>query len=305
MNQQSKVWTYTINNYSDAELERIDGLYDGGGLQYHIRGLERGDNGTPHIQGFIRFSTKKRFGGVKAAIGDRGHIERARGTDQQNRTYCSKDGDFREWGSPISGRGGTGDQFTHFRDWCKQYFDDTGAPPTERDIADAFPALYVRYRRNVLDLSLAVCPSAEYVFPEETLLRGWQRTLYDRLSEEADDRTVEFFIDSEGGKGKTWFQQYMLATRSDIQCLGIGKRDDLAFAVDPEARIFLFNIPRGGMEYLQYTILEQLKDRIVFSTKYQSQTKKLRHRPHVVVFTNEEVDKNAMSRDRYKITRLI
>nr|AUF34970.1 putative replication-associated protein [uncultured virus] len=84
-----------------------------------------------------------------------------------------------------------------------------------------------------------------------------------------------------------------------VQILSGGKRDDIAHAIDPSKQIFLFNVPRGGMEYLQYTILEQIKDRMVFSPKYNSQTKILRNRAHVVVFSNEMPDIEKMTHDRY------
>lgn len=304
-NTQSKVYCFTLNNYTEDEFQSICGLYDGGGVQYLIVGRERGDSGTPHLQGFIRWATKKRFNAARDAISGRAHLSTAKGTDEQNQKYCSKDGDFREWGTPVDRRGGSGCQFTYFRDWCRGYYDDNGAIPTERAIADAFPALYVRYRKNVLDLSLAVCPCPEFVDPDTVELRGWQRDLEQRLGEQPDDRTVEFIIDTLGGKGKSWFQRYMYTKHEDVQLLSIGKRDDIAYAIDATKRIYFFNIPRGGMEFLQYTNLEGLKDRVVFSTKYQSTTKLLTQTPHVVVFCNEEVDRNKMSADRYKVTRLI
>ena len=90
----------------------------------------------------------------------------------------------------------------------------------------------------------------------------------------------------------------------ECQLLGPGKRDDLAHAVDERSRIFLFNVPRGQMEYLNYGLLEMLKDRMVLSPKYDSQMKILRHTPHVVVFSNEDPDDSKMTEDRYDITHI-
>ena len=72
----------------------------------------------------------------------------------------------------------------------------------------------------------------------------------------------------------------------------------MAYAVDPDKRVFFINVPRLGMEFLQYSILEQLKDRMVFSTKYTSEMKVLRTNVHVVVFCNEMPDMDKMSADR-------
>ena len=44
-----------------------------------------------------------RFNAIKAAVGDRCHIEKAKGNDIQNKEYCSKEGQFTEW-EPLWGR---------------------------------------------------------------------------------------------------------------------------------------------------------------------------------------------------------
>jgi len=44
-----------------------------------------------------------------------------------------------------------------------------------------------------------------------------------------------------------------------------------------------------------------LKDRFVFSPKYDSKTKWLSNQPHVVVFMNEHPDMTKLSHDRYRI----
>ena len=81
-------------------------------------------------------------------------------------------------------------------------------------------------------------------------------------------------MDPEGGKGKSWFAAYWFGKHSlETQLLSVGKRDDLAHAVDETKRYFFFDVPRGGMEYFQYSILEQLKNRVVFAPKYESTTK--------------------------------
>ena len=140
---------------------------------------------------------------------------------------------------------------------------------------------------------------------EENPLNEWQEFLKNRLLCEADDRSVEFYVDAEGGKGKSFFCRWMLSKYPEyVQVLSGGKRDDLAHAIDTSKRIFLFNLPRGGIEFIQYTILEQLKDRVIFSPKYCSSTKILNYFCHVVVFCNEQPDMDKMSADRYKINNI-
>ena len=63
----------------------------------------------------------------------------------------------------------------------------------------------------------------------------------------------------------------------------------------------LFNIPREGMEYLPYTALEMIKDKMIFSPKYNSHTKMFKKNNHVVAFCNETPDMSKMSADHYSI----
>jgi len=90
----------------------------------------------------------------------------------------------------------------------------------------------------------------------------------------------------------------------DVQLLGIGKREDIAYMIDRNCTIFLFDIQRGCMQFLQYAVLEQIKNKVIISTKYRSGTKYLRKNAHVVVFCNEMPLDNALSRHRYDIVNL-
>jgi hypothetical protein len=107
-----------------------------------------------------------------------------------------------------------------------------------------------------------------------------------------------------GGKGKSWFVRwYLERNREDTQFLSVGKRDDLAHVVKEQTRVFLVDVPRGQMEYLRQEVLEQLKNRMVFSPKYNSTTKYLFQCPHVVVMCNEEPEL-VLTEDRYNFKHI-
>ena len=113
----------------------------------------------------------------------------------------------------------------------------------------------------------------DFIYPTPGLVTGdprpRQEELGQTLTAEPDDRTVIFVVDPEGGVGKSWFIKWWQTEHSELtQILSIGKRDDLALTIDESKRYFLFDIPRSQSEYLQYSVLESLKDRIVFSPKY-------------------------------------
>lgn len=101
---RSKYWTFTLNNYTDADVEHIRKIREiFPSCTYLVFGREVGEAGTPHLQGYLEFDTRRRFTIVKnlLAAGGRCHIEKRRrnATSQQNRDYCTKDGDFEEFGT--------------------------------------------------------------------------------------------------------------------------------------------------------------------------------------------------------------
>lgn len=293
----AKRWCFTINNYTPAELTSIVDTADS--FDYLCFGRERGDNNTPHLQGFLILKVKLRLQNVKQLPGfERAHLEPARGTNQQAADYCKKDGDFDEYGELPENSQGKRTDFESLKEWLKGLEER----PSDREVAEEYPSLWGRYKQSCISFMDLFCPSPVLADGE---LRQWQQRLFDLCSNEPDDRRIIFVVDERGNSGKSWMTRYLLSKYPDItQMLSVGKRDDLAHAIDPRKKLFLFDVPRGGMQYFQYGILEQLKNRLVFSPKYESTTKVLRDVPHVVVFCNERPDVEKMSADRPKILNL-
>lgn len=99
VNPRSRAWVFTCNNYT-AEDEMKLQLWD---VQYIVYGREIAPTtGTPHLQGYFYSKNQiflntliKKFPGY--------HFDVARGTPEQNRAYCIKEGDFFEFGvAPVS-----------------------------------------------------------------------------------------------------------------------------------------------------------------------------------------------------------
>jgi len=100
-NNSAKNWAFTINNYTDDKIELLSDLVPLGKCQYLVFGMEVGEEGTPHLQGYLQLPKKLRFNQVKALIGGSGHIDREyqNSTPTANQTYCKKGGDFLEYGT--------------------------------------------------------------------------------------------------------------------------------------------------------------------------------------------------------------
>lgn len=85
----------TYNNYSEEDYQDIL-TWVNGSCSMWIIGREIGDSGTPHLQMF--FITNKRmriteFKNVKCLY--KCHVEAAKGSDEENIKYCSKDKNFK------------------------------------------------------------------------------------------------------------------------------------------------------------------------------------------------------------------
>lgn len=98
--QNNNWWNFTINNYSEEEYEAVRAIFHDkkNRIDYIVVGKEKGESGTPHLQGFVAFALRKKFDTVKKLLGGRGHLEPVRVTPDKAAAYCKKDGDFFEKG---------------------------------------------------------------------------------------------------------------------------------------------------------------------------------------------------------------
>jgi len=82
-------WCFTLNNWTNDELSSISSN-SSKFCKFAIIGSEVGEEGTPHLQGYIEFKTKSRPVGV--FNNPRIHFEKCKGDRADNVKYCSKDG---------------------------------------------------------------------------------------------------------------------------------------------------------------------------------------------------------------------
>lgn len=100
-------WIFVLNNYTSEEEDAIREAANSieSPFKYIIFGRERGESGTPHLQGYFQLIKKRRLKGVKGLPGlSRAHFEGAKGDVESNRKYCSKEGDVFETGRFVTPR---------------------------------------------------------------------------------------------------------------------------------------------------------------------------------------------------------
>lgn len=92
-NGKHRSYCFTFNNYSDAALGELKTLP----CRYMCIGFEIAPStGTKHLQGFVSFGSPRSQDAVRKLFP--WHVEVARGTAAQNRTYCTKGGEYWETG---------------------------------------------------------------------------------------------------------------------------------------------------------------------------------------------------------------
>jgi len=126
---------FTLNNPTKNETKQLlDCKYT-----YMIIGYEKGEKGTPHLQGYVEWGRSVRWETLKK-LNERIHWESRKGSPSQAAEYCKKDGKFIEKGV-ISEQGKRSDILN-----CTEMINNGD---TIRDIAIANPVTYVKYHKGL------------------------------------------------------------------------------------------------------------------------------------------------------------
>lgn len=136
-------------------------------------------------------------------------------------------------------------------------------------------------------------------YDEEDLpsLYDWQQRLLEELQQKPDPRKVIWYVDTQGNTGKSTMKS--LLVRQHNAYYATGKCQDMYYAYNKQP-IVIFDIPRTHEGHVNYTAIEDFKNGMVFSTKYESKAKVFK-KPHVVIFSNFEPNQLSLSQDRWDI----
>jgi hypothetical protein len=293
---------FTLNNYTDEECSQLEVILNSHlkNIEYCIIGKEIGANGTPHLQGFIHFrpsflkardGTLTKWRSLIPALA-RAHMESAFGTDEQSRTYCAKENVFIEIGAP----GSNMNMYQRLlecenMDQCKEICPET----TLRCYNQLKQVTQHNHRasRNP---------------PAVTLLRPWQKEVYEKLMKQTD-RRILFVQDKKGNAGKSKLAQYIRNKHGSevFYCRG-GKGHDIIHAFSKgDYKVAIFDYARNKLpEYFAWDIFEELKDGCVSSGKYDSDMFWLGYSVKILVLTNHSIfDHNhRLTYDRWQIVDL-
>lgn len=134
--------------------------------------------------------------------------------------------------------------------------------------------------------------------------REWQQEAIMMLTQPPNDRTINWWVDIEGGKGKTALCKHLCLKHKALYLNG--KCADMKYAIAEwlkqgnDLNLIVIDYTRSMEQFVSYQGLEEIKNGIFFSTKYESGMV-MYNSPHVFVFSNFYPDQSKLSEDRWNI----
>lgn len=191
---QAERWVFTWNNYpKDVTDEYL--LKKFVNATFMIVGKEVGEKGTPHLQGYVEFKSKKRGTTLYKAF-PKVNFEIAKGTAEQNITYCGKQEVFIKYGEPkIKEQGKRND--------INDAMGDIKKGMSEIEIFEKHPAVAFKYLKG-MDRYRSLCQKeARKGYNKKEVIVYWGGTRTGKTRAVMEEHPDAFIV-SEGVTGFWW-----------------------------------------------------------------------------------------------------
>ena len=141
-------------------------------------------------------------------------------------------------------------------------------------------------------------------------MKPWQRWITDKVTADAQEREILWVWEPTGNVGKTYLTKYLHYFHGAI--VTGGKSDNMKYAIARWQQItghypvtIIVDVCRSDkLTKNSYKTLEEIKNAIFFSGKYQSGMVASCNSPNILVFSNTEPNVRAMSSDRWKVFKI-
>lgn len=318
----------TVNNYTDAMVANMSSMCvainNRNRVTYICFQRERGASGTDHLQMYFqtvaKIEPKKFTDWLANKLGVRPHVEGAKGSSEQCVDYCSKDDtrvpdtetviinpdQYVEIAATESRQGAREDleavrnaihDGASLVDLINEHFDTFAR-------YDRFlRQYYTDHHQRIVNQQLIDSTSG-------TSLSTWQTDLMALITSPPPPRKISWWWESTGGVGKSFMARH-LVLHHDAVLVQLMKKADmlhlLTKMIRSTTRCVVFDLTRSseaGSVTVVYECLEMLSNQFICSGKYDSQSL---HIPlmHLIVFSNYEPDRSAMSADRWDVHKII
>lgn len=337
---RTRNWVFTWNNYTDESLELLRKLHISHDMKCIMYGKETAPvTLTRHLQGFFTTKNPMAFHQIKAMLPKEVHFEAMAGRVSQNVTYCSKGGNVVLLGKkpcdeservekvkaartilslpevaqlkesklpesdnlyiPLSGKG-AGEPAPFI--W-RSLDQDILQGMSLSDLVLKYPSLAGQYNKGFLYHYEMFRPKNVFNIREKyPKLYDWEVSLLEILEKAPSDRAVYWIWSEMGNVGKSEMIKHLVGSLG-FQALNTASTRDIACAWRGGSVAFDFARSEGE---INYKIIEYIKNRMVFSSKYESQTKASDDfkSVFVVCFSNSPPDVTTLSMDRWNIYKI-
>lgn len=211
MSPPQRKFAFTLfisENEYDSFKTKLAEMFDDqeANMKFLVFQLERTSTGRTHVQGFVRFKSPHRFPWVKRLLGNEVHLENARGTDQENIDYCTKEDSRVAVGLQLGecSAPGARSDLAHAAAAVV-----SGTPIGELALEN--PAMYVRYHRGLRELRRVLRPAAASSFRTLEVKVFWGVPGYGktRMAFEASGGYDQAYVlEYKGGNRPLYFDGY-------------------------------------------------------------------------------------------------
>lgn len=294
---QSNNWLFT--SFDDEDYEQI---FSNQNITYLGYGNEVTRTGRLHRQGYLQVENKLRRGGVSELFRGNPHLEAAKGTDSQNHTYITKEGDFTEFGIRKfhgGARRGTGPKKRKFAQIAEDIDEDDEATHNKHGNAG------VSEKKGLRKILRKKKIHASKKMKMEALNLNDRQNFWLEKIENQNDRQITWVWDQDGGAGKTTFTRWLKYMRGAITLAG-GKAADMACMISAalddgnEGEYFVIDISRDREDYFSYATLEKIKDGDLPDPKYKSEMIEF-DEAKIIVMANFAPNLSKMTHDRWDV----
>nr|ACC78690.1 replication protein [Gossypium darwinii symptomless alphasatellite] len=287
---QSLWWCFTIF-FTSASPPDLVPLFENTSVSYACwQEEESPTTRRRHLQGYLQLKTKKSLSAVKSLFGNLNpHLEkqRARRTDEA-RDYCMKEE------TRVSGP-------FEFGDYCpsgshkRRQRESVIRSPVR--MAEENPSVFRRVKAKIAEEEFQKTAHEIQI----SNLKSWQSRLQTLLETGPQMTALSSGYYGPDGWWKSTFARDLYRSGTCFYTRG-GSADNVSYQyIGQLGNNIVFDIPRDKKDYLQYSLIEMFKDRLIVSNKYEPLMAPLINCIHVVVMSNFLPDFEKISQDRVHV----
>lgn len=286
----------TLNNPTAATDKLIDAFIKEKCFQFMVYQEEEGvTRKTRHYQMYIEVTETMRGSAIKKFFPS-AHIEKRMGSQNQAIAYCQKQES--RINSPVT-------------------YGKPSVQGARNDLQELVARLDTHDTWNDCIRDVTIHPqlakygsfAKEYHNSKKSKRAGlrrfhrWQEELLEVIKSEPDNRTITWYVDIEGGRGKSEMTKELITQHDAIVLGGRGPTDLYQYA-QSKNRIAIWDFPRDKQMQEPYDAIEKIKDGYFTSTFRNPMFCQRDYPAHVIIFANYKPDESKLSADRWKIIEL-